>query len=623
MTTEIFRNTIFEDPARLDAFDFVIFDEVHYLDDLERGTVWEESILFAPQHVRFVALSATVPNVEELAAWIAQVREREVEVVDRDTSARCPSCTRCGSPGADPAASTSCSAMAARGERRRPRARTAAPRAGTGLAAAARRTALRGRPRARDAATCLRYLAERDLLPALYFCFSRRDCERLARAHAGPRPRSRPRRASASSRGSTTSPRATRSSDAPSDARAAPARGARRALPPRGDAADRQGDRRAPLHDGPRAAALHHGDVRARRQHAGAHGGASTRCAKFDGVGVMPLRTRDYGQMAGRAGRQGIDDEGHVFALFDERSLDVARRRATPGRACPSRCAAASTSTTRRSSTSTSASATACSTRGSAPSRGSTGRVAVGRAPKKAPWPPPDEGPGKTSLAGRTIEARLDVLRRFHHLDAKGLTRKGRITSRINGYEIACTEAYEAGVLSRCDSVEAAMLFAAIVYEARPSDDADPPTRSIQGLAAAVPRAHRASSAKRSARRGSPTRARARVPDRRGRAGVGRGRGLRRPRVDVHARAGRPRPRLPHDDPAAPPDVPRAPARAIPRRPSSPRPSAASTATSWTRSASWSWGNRARESASGPGTETSRALCRAGEPRHARSPSRA
>src|SRR6185503_5180424 len=61
MTTEIFRNTIFEDPKRLDAFDFVVFDEVHYLDDLERGTVWEESILYAPKHVRIVALSATVP----------------------------------------------------------------------------------------------------------------------------------------------------------------------------------------------------------------------------------------------------------------------------------------------------------------------------------------------------------------------------------------------------------------------------------------------------------------------------------------------------------------------------------------------------------------------------------
>src|SRR5262245_55329892 len=81
MTTEIFRNTIFESPERLAPVDFVVFDEVHYLDDLERGTVWEESILYAPPHVRVVALSATVPNVDELAAWVAEVRATAVEVV--------------------------------------------------------------------------------------------------------------------------------------------------------------------------------------------------------------------------------------------------------------------------------------------------------------------------------------------------------------------------------------------------------------------------------------------------------------------------------------------------------------------------------------------------------------
>ena len=81
MTTEIFRNTIFEAPERLDGFDFVVFDEVHYLDDRERGTVWEESIIFAPPHIRVVALSATVPNVKELVDWIASVRGRKVEMI--------------------------------------------------------------------------------------------------------------------------------------------------------------------------------------------------------------------------------------------------------------------------------------------------------------------------------------------------------------------------------------------------------------------------------------------------------------------------------------------------------------------------------------------------------------
>jgi superfamily II RNA helicase len=81
MTTEIYRNQLFEDPERLKNTSWVIFDEVHYLDDPERGTVWEEAIMFSPEHVRFVALSATAPNVEELAAWIRSILNHPIEVI--------------------------------------------------------------------------------------------------------------------------------------------------------------------------------------------------------------------------------------------------------------------------------------------------------------------------------------------------------------------------------------------------------------------------------------------------------------------------------------------------------------------------------------------------------------
>ncbi len=81
MTTEIYRNQLFEDPARLKNTAWVIFDEVHYLDDVERGTVWEEAIMFSPEHVRFLALSATAPNIEELAQWIRNILKHEIEVI--------------------------------------------------------------------------------------------------------------------------------------------------------------------------------------------------------------------------------------------------------------------------------------------------------------------------------------------------------------------------------------------------------------------------------------------------------------------------------------------------------------------------------------------------------------
>ena len=48
----------------------IVFDEVHYMGDAERGTAWEESILLAPRHIPLVCLSATVPNAAEIAEWI-------------------------------------------------------------------------------------------------------------------------------------------------------------------------------------------------------------------------------------------------------------------------------------------------------------------------------------------------------------------------------------------------------------------------------------------------------------------------------------------------------------------------------------------------------------------------
>ena len=65
MTTEILRNAIFENPELIEDVEFVVFDEVHFLDDRERGMVWEECFIFLPPHVRLICLSATIQNVEE------------------------------------------------------------------------------------------------------------------------------------------------------------------------------------------------------------------------------------------------------------------------------------------------------------------------------------------------------------------------------------------------------------------------------------------------------------------------------------------------------------------------------------------------------------------------------
>ena len=74
MTTEILRNVLYDEPARLDLVSDVVLDEVHYIDDHPRGTVWEEIIIETPAHVRLIGLSATISNVEEVAAWMSGLR---------------------------------------------------------------------------------------------------------------------------------------------------------------------------------------------------------------------------------------------------------------------------------------------------------------------------------------------------------------------------------------------------------------------------------------------------------------------------------------------------------------------------------------------------------------------
>lgn len=80
MTTEVLRNMIYADSAALRDLRYVVMDEVHYLADRFRGAVWEEVIIHLPQHVRLVSLSATVSNAEEFGDWLDTVRG-DTEVV--------------------------------------------------------------------------------------------------------------------------------------------------------------------------------------------------------------------------------------------------------------------------------------------------------------------------------------------------------------------------------------------------------------------------------------------------------------------------------------------------------------------------------------------------------------
>ena len=82
MTTEVLRNMLYAGSLTLGGLGYVVLDEVHYLADKFRGAVWEEVIIQLPESVQVVALSATVSNAEEFGDWLEQVRGGTTVIVD-------------------------------------------------------------------------------------------------------------------------------------------------------------------------------------------------------------------------------------------------------------------------------------------------------------------------------------------------------------------------------------------------------------------------------------------------------------------------------------------------------------------------------------------------------------
>src|SRR5205807_1482138 len=80
-TTEILRNAFYDPAGSAPSPDVIVLDEAHYLADPERGTAWEEILLLAPPETRLLMLSATIPNADELAAWLGEVRGHTPEVI--------------------------------------------------------------------------------------------------------------------------------------------------------------------------------------------------------------------------------------------------------------------------------------------------------------------------------------------------------------------------------------------------------------------------------------------------------------------------------------------------------------------------------------------------------------
>ncbi len=185
MTTEVLRNMLYAG-ADLDALSTVVLDEVHYLQDAYRGPVWEEVIIHLPRRIRLVCLSATVSNADELAAWIETVRGDTRLVVETKRPVELTNLYMVG----DRAGSHVHVMRTVKGSEPNPKGFRfdKQPGGGRGRGGGNRRSGngRKGRPRQAwrtpRRADVIKTLKDRDLLPAIYFIFSRAGCDDAARA---------------------------------------------------------------------------------------------------------------------------------------------------------------------------------------------------------------------------------------------------------------------------------------------------------------------------------------------------------------------------------------------------------------------------------------------------------
>ncbi len=290
MTTEILRNRLQEgDLGRVP--DLVVFDEIHYLSDRERGTTWEEAIVLLPSSVQIVGLSATCPNAWELASWIEGIKGKETVVIFH-------------------------------GERAVPLELYGFSRRGRliPLKRAIRYARHSKTPyKMPDHIEIVSLLKERDMLPALYFLFSRKRVEEFARELSKSLSlvdRAEERRIKKALKGFQVDPELM-----PFYRRIQP-------LLVRGI-----GFHHAGLLPGIKRMV----EVLFERRllkvvyctstfALGINMPARTVCLdtvfKFDGERIRPLKNIEFFQKAGRAGRRGIDEKGFVVVRFDERDMD-------------------------------------------------------------------------------------------------------------------------------------------------------------------------------------------------------------------------------------------------------------------------------------------------------------
>lgn len=184
MTTEILRSMLYRGSEVVREVSWVIFDEVHYMRDKERGVVWEETIILVPKNVRFVFLSATIPNAREFSEWIAHLKNQPCHTIYTDTR---PVPLQhylfpAGGEGLHLIVDDSGFRMEAFEKAMAEMGSNKNDKLGGGGGALVKKKGRRdsGVPGKTDCFKVVRMIKERNFHPVIVFSFSRRDCEAMA-----------------------------------------------------------------------------------------------------------------------------------------------------------------------------------------------------------------------------------------------------------------------------------------------------------------------------------------------------------------------------------------------------------------------------------------------------------
>jgi superfamily II RNA helicase len=405
------------------------------MDDPGRGTVWEESIIFAPKHIRFVCLSATISNLTQYGEWISAARDQDVSII-RHTERPVPLDHYLFFPG---------------GGLRRIAGKVKFPK-GHGQS--------RRHPSGKhgnDRNEIVDVLSREGNLPILFFCFSRKDCERRALETARHRnllDQEESRRIEGMFDSVCTTFEIEPSAELEE----------LRSLVLRGIAHHHAG--MLPLHKELVERLFTSGLLRllfatetfSLGINMPARSVVFASLRKFDGVGFGPLKVREYQQMAGRAGRQGIDDQGIVVSIVDDHRIqpaDIEHMISNDVEPIISRFNLSYATLINLHRT-----------------LGEHLHEAWERSFNNFQWSHMSNKKRQRNEEKQraAISQRLALLRDLGYITDTGITEKGRLASVISGYELQIVELLDSGLMEWLDEIQLAVVFASIVFEERKND---------------------------------------------------------------------------------------------------------------------------------------------------------